>query len=190
MRTPDPIPKIKKSRRPSYQLRKYNVDKCLMRKREYVAFVTTMRQWRGEKVKPKGKRVTAKVIVDEMNIIHGTNVNETTLRKYVSSNIDNGPLSGRGKKSKLHDSVILALTSATHSYIQLSNASTTKMSDRKDMISKIKLCISSGSYKYKQFDKVYDSIMRKISDKIEVNSDDFKVEQRCLKWTTYMNINI
>ena len=36
----------------------------------------------------------------------------------------------------------------------------------------------------------YDNIMRKIVDKIEVNTEDYNVEERCLAWTTYMNINM
>ena len=187
---PDPIPRIKKTRRSSYQLQKYNANKLRVRKREDAAFVTAMGRWREESMKPKGKRVTAKSIVNNVNAMHGTNVNERSVRSYVLSNTDDVPLSGRGKKSKLHEPVLLALTSATHSYIQLSNATMTKMSDRKNIIMKIKLCVNKGPFKYTRVDNLYDRIMKRIADKIEVNSDDYKVEQRRLLWTTYMNINI
>ena len=75
----DPIPRIKKSRRSSYQLQKYNADKLRMQKRQDVAFITAMARWREEMVKPKGKRVTAKSIVNNVNAMHGTNVNERSV---------------------------------------------------------------------------------------------------------------
>jgi len=62
------------------------------------------------------------------------------------------------------------------------------MPDHKTVIDKIKVCMHGGNYMYKRIYHLYDRLMMRISDKI--GSNDYKVEQRHLEWTTYTNINI
>ena len=64
-----------------------------------------------------------------------------------------------------------------------------KMSNRKDMINILKRCISKSTYQFKRFDKFYDRMMKHIADSVDVNSDDYKMEQRHLALTTYSNIS-
>ena len=66
--------------------------------------------------------------------------------------------------------------------------------DRKVIVEKLKVFMADrdggGNYKYKRFDHLYDRLMNLISDRIIVSSEDCRVEQRRLEWTTYSNINI
>ena len=82
------------------------------------------------------------------------------------------------------------MSSAILLYIQLENAGMNKMPDRKYSIHQIKLCLNGGTYTYKRYDHLYDCIMRKISDQVDVSGDYYKMEQRRLIWNTYRNINI
>lgn len=52
----------------------------------------------------------------------------------------------------------------------------------------MKLCLNNGPYEYKRYDHLFDRIMRKIADKVDVSGDDYKIGQRCLACTTYTNI--
>ena len=65
-----------------------------------------------------------------------------------------------------------------------------KMPYRKHLIHKMKLCLNDGAYTYKRYDHIYDFIMRKITDNVDVSGHDYNMEQRLLNWNTYRNINI
>ena len=58
------------------------------------------------------------------------------------------------------------------------------MPDRKHIVEQMKLCLNNGPYKYRRHDNLYDRVMRTIADKVDVSDDDYKMEQRCLAWTT------
>ena len=62
--------------------------------------------------------------------------------------------------------------------------------DCKHLTHQIKLCLNGGVCKYKRCDHIYDRIIRKISDQVDVSGDGYKMKQRRLIWTTYRNINI
>jgi len=141
------------------------------------------------KDKDKNKMKATCSIVDEIKIAHGTSLNERTVRLYANHGVTDVPMTGRGKKI-LHGPVELALSSAILFYIQLSNAGISKILDRKRLTQQMKLCLNGGAYAYKRYDHLYDRIMRTIADKVDVNGDDYKMEQRRLIWTTYKNMNI
>ena len=65
-----------------------------------------------------------------------------------------------------------------------------KMPDPKHLIHKTKLCLNGSVYTYKRYDHICDCIMRTIADQVDVSGDDYKMEQRRLVWTTYINIYI
>ena len=48
--------------------------------------------------------------------------------------------------------------------------------------------MAGGNYVYKRIDHLYDRIMLLIADKIVVSSNDFRMEQQQLEWTTHTNI--
>ena len=86
--------------------------------------------WLKEKEKEKFKRKTAVSIVKTINAVHGTNINERTVRRYVHQGNIGVPIVGRGKKCVLPESIAEALQSAVATNIQLSNAGMKKMPDR------------------------------------------------------------
>ena len=84
-------------------------------------------------------------------------------------------MTGRGKKLIWHESVELALSSAMLPYIHLANVGMNNMLDRKNLIKQMKLCLNGGAYKYKKYDHLSDSIMRKIADQVDVSGDEYKM---------------
>ena len=182
--------KEKKRRRTGYQLQQRNAEKVRRKKKEDEAFILATELWLKEKEKEKYKRKTARSIVQKINAVHRTNINDRTVRRYVHLGNIGVPIVGRGKKCGLPESIVEALQSAVVSHIQLTNAGMQKMPDRQYMIRQVELCLEKSSYKFKRYDHLYDRIMEAIADKINVNSGDFKMEQRRLIWTTYSNINI
>ena len=50
--------------------------------------------------------------------------------------------------------------------------------------------MAGGNYLYKHVDHLYDHLMKLISDQIVVTSNDNRIEQQRLEWTTHTNINI
>ena len=97
---------------------------------------------------------------------------------------------GQGKKCLILEVLMEVLRCAVVLYIHLSNAGRVKMSDSKFIINQLKLCVTKSVYSFKQYDRLCDQIMESISDEINVNNKDFKMEERRLLWTTYLNINI
>ena len=86
------------------------------------------------------------------------------------------PMTGYGKATELPKLVELALSSAIVSYIQLENARMKKISYRKQVIQKIKLCLDVGEYKYQIYDHLYNRMMRKITDQVDASDDNYKME--------------
>ena len=89
---------------------------------------------------------TARSTVDDINIVHGTSLNEITVRLYANRGDVCAPMTGLGKNPILHESVELALISAMLSYIQLENNGINKIPDRKHLIHRMKLCFNGGAY--------------------------------------------
>ena len=81
---------------------------------------------------------TARSTVDDINIVHGTSLNEITVRLYANRGDVCAPMTGLGKNPILHESVELALISAMLSYIQLEISGMNNMPYRKHLIHKIK----------------------------------------------------
>ena len=111
------------------------------------------------------------------------------MRLYTNRGDIYAPMTGRGKKPILHESVELALSYATLLYIQLKNYGMNKIPDCMHLIQKMKLCLNGGAYTYKRYDHLYYCIMRTIYDQVDVSGDDYRIKQRRLIWTTYRNIN-
>ena len=59
---------------------------------------------------------------------------------------------------------------------------------RKGLIKKLDLCTSTGGSKITSFDDFLCQTTNKILTEIEVSKGSSKMEQRCLKWTTYQSI--
>ena len=117
-----------------------------MKNRVDGAFITATRWWREEKTKENNERKTARSIVDDIDIVHGTSLNEITVRLYSNCGDIDVLMTGRGKKLILHESVDLALIYSMLSYIQLANAGMNKIPDRKHLIQKMKLWLNGRAY--------------------------------------------
>ena len=68
-----------------------------MKNRVDGAFITATRWWREEKTNEKNERKTALSIVDDIDIVHGTSLNEITVRLYSNCGDINVSMNGRGK---------------------------------------------------------------------------------------------
>ena len=55
---------------------------------------------------------------------------------------------------------------------------------------KLNACLEKGSTKFSQGTKVYDRMMNRLGDKIEVNNHNSVDEQHRLEWTTWSNTNV
>ena len=104
--------------------------------------------------------------------MHRTSLNEINMRLYENRGDIGVPMTRRGKKTILHESLELALSSAMLSYIQMTNSGMNKMPDRKHLIQQMKLCSNDGAYTYKRHNHLYDRITWKISDQVDVSGDD------------------
>ena len=93
----------------SRRLQHHNAYKRNLKKRVDVAFITATRRWREEKTKDKNERKTTHYIVDDINIVHGTSLNDRTVRLYANRGDIDVPITGRGKKPILHESVELSM---------------------------------------------------------------------------------
>ena len=184
------IPRDTIRRKTSRHLQQHNAEKRNLKKRVDGAFITATRRWREEKTKDKNERNTARSIVDEINNVHGTSLNDRTVRLYANRGDADSPITGRGKKTILRESVELALSSSMLSYIHLAYSGMNQMPYRKHLIQKMKLCLNGSAYTYKRCDHLYDCIMRKIADKVDVSGDDYNMEQSCFIWNMYRSINI
>ena len=120
----------------------------------------------------------------------GTNVNARTVRRYVCNGKAGATICTQGKKSDIPEEALEALKVAMVSHMQLSNAGMNKMPDRKYMIRQLMKCLKTSMYVFKRMDSFYDRIMESVAHKISVNTSEYKMEKRRLRWTTYTNINI
>ena len=68
--------------------------------------VLATKQWSEEKEKDKYKRKTSQRIVEEINEAQGTNVNESTVRRYVASGHIGVPCIGQGRKCVMPESIM------------------------------------------------------------------------------------
>ena len=66
-----------------------------MKKRVDGAFIIATRRWHEEKTKDKNERKNARSIVDEINIVHGTSLNEITVRLDAHRRDIDVPMTGR-----------------------------------------------------------------------------------------------
>ena len=179
-----------RSRRTSKQVWIHNSERMKKKKRENDVFKMAATKWIDNNKKKKCERVSAASIVKEMNSLHGTNICEQSVRRAVNSGDPISIIDGRGRPSKLQKPIEDAIASAMLTFIQLENAEMNKMPDRKALIAKLRECIAGGNYAYKRIDHLFDRLMKLIADQIVVTSNDFRMEQRRLEWTTHSNINI
>ena len=77
--TTNTIPRDKIRRKTSRRLQKHNAEKRDLKKRADGAFITATQWLREEKTKDNDERKTARSIVDEINIMHETSLNEITV---------------------------------------------------------------------------------------------------------------
>ena len=177
-------------RRTSRQLWAYSARKVRAKKDNDDVFKMAATKWAEVSKLKRSERVSAASIASEFNSLHGTNINGRSIRRAVSAGNYQLYSDGRGRPSKLHKPIEEALASSMLTFIQLENAAMNKMPDRKTIIEKLRECMAGGNYVYKRIDHLYDRLMLLIADKIVVTSNDFRMEQRRLEWTTYTNINI
>ena len=59
-------------------------------------FITATRIWREEKTKDNNERKTTHSIFDDINIVHGTSLNDRTARIYANRGDIYAPMTGRG----------------------------------------------------------------------------------------------
>ena len=150
-----------------------------------------MSRWTDQSKLPKWNRESAKQIVNEVNTLHKTNVKEETVRRYVCRRqIGCSPRWGGGRKSIVPHDIQTALDSAIITYIQLTNAEMKQQPNRLLITKKLNACLEKGGPKFAQGSKVYDRMMNRLGDKIEVNDHNSVVEQCRLEWTTWSNINV
>ena len=177
-------------RRTSKQLWAHNAAKVKARKAQEDVFKMAATKWAEVAKLKRRDRVSAASIATKFNSLHGTNINERSIRRAVKAGDYQLYTNGRGRPSKLHKPIEEALASSMLTFIQLENAAMSKMPDRKTLIRKLRECMAGGNYIYKRIDHLYDRLMLLIADKIVVTSNDFRMEQRRLEWTTHQNINI
>ena len=159
--------------------------------KETDAFTIAMSRWAEQSKLPKWNRESAKQIVNEVNAIHKTNIKEETVRRYVGRRqLGCIPRWGGGRKSIVPHDIQTALDSAVITYIQLTNAEMKQQPNRPLITKKLNACLEKGGTKFSQGSKVYDRMMNRLGDKIEVNDHNSVVEQRRLEWTTWSNINV
>jgi len=180
----------KQRRRTRSQLHQYNTKKAKQRNREDNIFLKETHLWCESLNRRKNGRRSVISIVNELNDMHSTNISKQLVHRCVAGGSVNNLNSRAGKKSKLMQPVETTLTSSLLTFIQLANSKKKKISDRKKVIKKLKVCMQGSKYVHSRFDHLYDQLMMRISDKIFVSSSDFKVEHGTLEWTTYTNINI
>ena len=113
-----------------------------------------------------------------------------TLQNRVSRSIVGPPRIGRGKQPTLPPLVEKELQFAIAYFIKLSCANMIRKTNRKYIISRLKVCLVAGGSELKRFDHLYDHISRRISTEITVTVTDSKLEERRADWCTYLNINI
>ena len=94
--TTSTIPRDTIIRKNSRRLQQNNAEKPNLKKRVDGAFITATRRWREEKTKDKNERKTARSVVDEINIVHGTSLSERTVRLYANRGDIDVPMNGRG----------------------------------------------------------------------------------------------
>ena len=73
--TTSTIPRDTIRRKTSRCLQHHNAEKRNLKKGVDVIFITATRRWREEKTKDKNERKTARSIVYDINIVHGTSLN-------------------------------------------------------------------------------------------------------------------
>ena len=138
---------------------------------------------------PKNERLTCEKICKTVNELHNTNVSYRTLQNRVYKGLVGPPRIGRGKQPTLPPDVEKELQFAIASFVKLSCANMISKPNRKDIISRLKVCLVAGGSEIKRFDHLYDRISRSISTEISVTVADSKLEERRAAWCTYLNIN-
>ena len=181
----------KKRRRTCKQVLDSKAERVIEINKETDAFTIAMSRWAEQSKLPKWNRESAKQIVNEVNAIHKTNIKEETVRRYVGRRqLGCIPRWGGGRKSIIPHDIQTALDSAVITYIQLTNAEMKQQPNRPLITKKLNACLEKGGTKFSQGSKVYDRMMNRLGDKIEVNDHNSVVEQRRLEWTTWSNINV
>ena len=180
----------KKRRRSCKQLLIDKSARVFELNRETEAFTIAVTRWAEQSKLPKYSRVPAQKIVNEVNEKYKTNVKGRLVRRYVSEGrIGSVPRWGRGRKSTIPQNIITALDSAVITYIQLTNAEMKQQPARPIIIKKLEACVKEGGHTV-QGDGMYNRMMDRHADKIEVNDQNSVVEQRRLEWTTWANLNV
>jgi len=153
-----------------------------IRNKEKEVFTMAISLWRENVKLSKNTRKSAIEICNELNSLHGTNINERSVRRHIGSESIDTLYPGRGRKTKLLPPIEMALVASLLIFVQLANSEMRQIPDRKVIIEKLKICMKNGeggfNYTYKRFDHLYNRLMKLIADKIVVSSNNCKVEQR------------
>ena len=138
----------------------------------------------------KGNRSCAEIVKYTNKKYHTWVCVETVHRKVKLGLAKVAPRYGCCQKSTFKPEVeAAALKKAFTTYVQLGNAERNVIPDRPKMISILKACLKYGDYDIIHYDKLYTRLTKAVSDDVQVMSDNEKVEQRRLLWTTHANIN-
>ena len=148
---------------------------------ENEAFARAILQWNEQLKKKKYKHKTADFIVAKINKRCGTDVNASTVRRYVCNGEAGATIRMQGKKNDIPEEAFKVIKVAMVSHIQLSNAGMNKMPDRKYMIRQLMKCLKTSMYVFKRMDSFYDRIMESVAHKISVNTSEYKMEKRRLR---------
>jgi len=183
--------KPKKTRRTCKQLLIDKSARVFETKRETEAFTIAASRWAQQSKLPKYRRVPANQIVKEVNEIHKTNVKERSVRRFVSEGrMGSVPRWGNGRRSTIPAPILMAIDSAVITFIQLTNAEMKQQPNRPLIIKKLEACLKKGGHNFARGDAIYNKMMDRHADKIQVNDQNSIVEQRRLEWTTWANLNV
>ena len=182
----------KRRRRTSRRLLQDNEAKIMSEKTKENAFVIASKLWREESKKKKGARLSCYNITKQVNAIYGTSISEKSVRRHchASDEINSIPRIGRGRKSELLPEIESALRTAMLTYIELSDAEMNKKPNRKTIVQLLGRCLTVGGCSLKRYDLLYERLVKKLSDKLQIDNKNSKMEQRRLEWTTFNNLNI
>jgi len=100
-----------------------------IRNKEKEVFTMATSLWRENVKLSKNTRKSAIEICNELNSLHGTNINERSVRRHVGSGSIDTLYPGRGRKPELLSPIEMVLASSLLTFFQLANSGMRQIPD-------------------------------------------------------------
>lgn len=137
---------------------------------------------------PPKERKSIAEIVRTSNITYNANVSKRTVQDRIRNGIAHD-LPRRGRKSTIPEKILQPLSVAFLTCIQLQNAQMKVKANRPDIVNRLKKYLKHSPVIIRDYQGLYTRLRKINSDKLEVNTDQSRTEQRRLQFTTYRNID-